>query len=433
MNMFEKSSGFRLTSAPPRGEWYEFYTVQCPICGKTGNCMIHRSQTKIACTRVESKWQYARNSANPSYIHFIKEGKEYVLPKAQSVNTHTKKNGEKLDQVYQEMIKLLPLQKPHSEHLVNDRFMSEETIRIRQYRSFVKQQITLNDNQYSTIWAQVFNNTILKEEDWKGVPGFFKQKTNNSDLVLQSGFPGIMIPYRNQYNQIVGWQIRVDNVLNNLTIKNELDGFAAKLEQPNHVKCTLNDKLIFDAEIPVGEEVTVNVEGQVVVLKVKQGQKYLWLSSANKPEGTGAGNPSPIHVAVPTTKLKEWKPGELMKSNVVTVTEGALKADIAAEYLLKVFDKEEMVDIGDVVLAIPGVGAWKPLLPILQEMEVKKVNVAFDADSLLNEKVKAQLINFCTILKNNGYEVNLVVWNPKDGKGIDDCLSQMRAPIFKRV
>ncbi|MCM3245657.1 hypothetical protein M3598_23215 [Cytobacillus oceanisediminis] len=48
-------------------------------------------------------------------------------------------------------------------------------------------------------------------------------------------------------------------------------------------------------------------------------------SSAKKPEGTGSGNPAPIHVAVPTSKLKEWKEGVSLKARTEWLSEGPLK------------------------------------------------------------------------------------------------------------
>lgn len=72
MNYNIQKGQFRLTSAYPRGSWWEFYRIPCSVCYDTGNCMLHVSQDKVACTRVESKWIYGKNTGNPSYIHYIK-------------------------------------------------------------------------------------------------------------------------------------------------------------------------------------------------------------------------------------------------------------------------------------------------------------------------------------------------------------------------
>lgn len=50
MNYNIQKGQFRLTTAHPRGSWWEFYRVPCPICNGIGNCMLHVSQEKVACT-----------------------------------------------------------------------------------------------------------------------------------------------------------------------------------------------------------------------------------------------------------------------------------------------------------------------------------------------------------------------------------------------
>lgn len=50
MNYNIQKGQFRLTTAHPRGSWWEFYRVPCPICNAIGNCMLHVSQEKVACT-----------------------------------------------------------------------------------------------------------------------------------------------------------------------------------------------------------------------------------------------------------------------------------------------------------------------------------------------------------------------------------------------
>ncbi|PEC56256.1 hypothetical protein COE20_22050 [Bacillus cereus] len=148
---------FRLTSAYPRGSWWEFYRVPCPICHDTGNCMLHVSQEKLACTRVESKWIYGKNTGNPSYIHYINGKDKYQLPEVNEVQIHDKKSNEELNVFNRKLMDFIPLQKHHHAHLIRDRKMGEEQIQVRQYRSFLKQQIELEeDNTYTTVWEKLF-------------------------------------------------------------------------------------------------------------------------------------------------------------------------------------------------------------------------------------------------------------------------------------
>ncbi|MGW5964836.1 hypothetical protein ACWFML_19460, partial [Bacillus altitudinis] len=97
MNYNIQKGQFRLTTAHPRGSWWEFYRVPCPICNGIGNCMLHVSQEKVACTRVESKWVYGKNSSNPSYIHYLNGKKQYQLPEVDVVKGHSKRSKEELD------------------------------------------------------------------------------------------------------------------------------------------------------------------------------------------------------------------------------------------------------------------------------------------------------------------------------------------------
>ncbi len=171
MNYNIQKGQFRLTTAHPRGSWWEFYRVPCPICNGIGNCMLHVSQEKVACTRVESKWVYGKNSSNPSYIHYLNGKKQYQLPDVDVVKGHSKRSNEELDVFNRNLIGFLPLEEKHHIHLLQDRKMTEEEVQIRQYRSFLKQQIVLeDDNTYTTIWEKLFKQ-IGKKDCWKGIPG----------------------------------------------------------------------------------------------------------------------------------------------------------------------------------------------------------------------------------------------------------------------
>ena len=97
---------------------------------------LHVSQEKVACTRVESKWVYGKNSSNPSYIHYLNGKKQYQLPDVDVVKGHSKRSNEELDVFNRNLIGFLPLEEKHHIHLLQDRKMTEEEVQIRQYRSF---------------------------------------------------------------------------------------------------------------------------------------------------------------------------------------------------------------------------------------------------------------------------------------------------------
>ena len=102
-----------------------------------------------------------------------------------------------------------------------------------------------------TVWAEkleITSKIYLSHPKWVGATQrkyplgcvtFYEMKKGQLSLRLMAGFPGIMIPFRNQYNQIVGWQVRVDEVKNSVHVKSGPTGIQAELvQQPNVVKIT---------------------------------------------------------------------------------------------------------------------------------------------------------------------------------------------------
>lgn len=108
-------------------------------------------------------------------------------------------------------------------------------------------------------------------------------------------------------------------------------------------------------------------------------------------------------------------------------------SDLIADLLPERFNKEELSEIGTTVLAIPGVNAWRIAMPVLKDMNVEKVYLAFDADLVENKKVRKALIDFATKLKQEGYNVIIAAWNPAQGKGLDDAMQASFKPVFRTI
>nr|WP_285842939.1 DUF3854 domain-containing protein [Rummeliibacillus stabekisii] len=85
------------------------------------------------------------------------------------------------------------------------------------------------------------------------------------------------------------------------------------------------------------------------------------------------------------------------------------------------------------MLAAPGVNSWRMVIPVLEAMEVKTVNIAFDMDSMRNEQVALQLKEMLKELKQMKLHVNMVMWNIADGKGIDDVFCNLKFPQIKKM
>src|SRR5262249_3496136 len=110
--------------------------------------------------------------------------------------------------------------------------------------------------------------------------------------------------------------------------------------------------------VTVGSGILVPVRdtrGRILAFQVRRdeggGRKYLWCSAGE----TSSGRLAPVPLGV--------VPGD-----VVRVTEGPLKADLAF-----VLDRTATI-------AVPGVANWSTALPVLQLLGAKVVRLAFDAD-----------------------------------------------------
>lgn len=73
--------------------WYEYTREVCPICNKTGGCMIHENGEKVVCIRNQSKVQFSVKF--PSWIHNLVEPKK--VTKANFVQGNKKVGGDKLE------------------------------------------------------------------------------------------------------------------------------------------------------------------------------------------------------------------------------------------------------------------------------------------------------------------------------------------------
>ncbi len=127
--------------------------------------------------------------------------------------------------------------------------------------------------------------------------------------------------------------------------------------------------------------------------------KYRWVSSPGEFGGCSSG--SPIHVA-----------GASYVSEYAVVTEGALKADIAASRL------------GCPVLGVAGVANYTGIIQTLKSLGVKEVVLAYDMDKVSNIMVKHHAGELAKALLGAGLKVYESSW-PIKYKGIDDFLTAL--------
>ncbi|MCM3443609.1 MULTISPECIES: DUF3854 domain-containing protein [Metabacillus] len=408
--------------------WFEFYREPCDICGHRGGCIINEEGEAIACIRSESKYPFSKNSAVPSWLHWLKGDKKRkidVTKVAQEVGEE-KKNSNILNEVYRALLDCTELNEYHYDHLTSpSRQLTDNQVFARQYRSFPEKP-----------WEAVKEiQQLLGIEDLSGIPGFYEAKGKYGNFWSIAGTKGILLPFRNYQNEIEGFQFRIDNPPNDVEVKKQKEGLQARvIKQPNIVQVAFNGEIIMETELEFGSYKSISHEDQLLGwIKLIKGQRYYWLSSANKNKGTGSGSPAPVHVAVPSRDLLNWEVGQKRKAKTVWLSEGPLKCDIAADKIVELYDPLELEDIGTTLIALPGVGAWRLALPILKEMGVEQVNICFDADAANNIYVKKHLFECAKELKNLGYVGNLAIWKEDDGKGIDDLLINNKIPNLKRL
>jgi hypothetical protein len=142
--------------------------------------------------------------------------------------------------------------------------------------------------------------------------------------------------------------------------------------------------------------------GRVVALLARRDDasdgrgKYLYLSS------TAAGGPgpgAPVHVPL----------GVAGPAEVVRVTEGALKSDLA--HALS----------GLPTIGLPGVSTWRPALTMLREVGARTVRLAYDMDAQDKPTVARPVAALAEALAAEGFAVEMERW-PPEHKGIDDAL-----------
>ncbi|MBO8128052.1 MAG: DUF3854 domain-containing protein [Peptococcaceae bacterium] len=146
-----------------------------------------------------------------------------------------------------------------------------------------------------------------------------------------------------------------------------------------------------------------DVRGRIQALQVRvdesrSGGKYRMFSSSGRPGGSCSGTPA--HVARPS----------VMKDRRIWVTEGTLKANLAAHFL------------GAVVVGAVGATCWKPVLPVLEDLGTEKVVLAFDRDQETNPAVARAVSELEKEIRKEGLRVLKAFW-PREYKGIDDALA----------
>lgn len=144
--------------------------------------------------------------------------------------------------------------------------------------------------------------------------------------------------------------------------------------------------------------------------------RYTYLTSDGLKGGIGVGGCNKIHY----TK-NFWKNKKLEVPKTVNLTEGPLKADVAA-YLS-----------GRCFIAVPGVNSTADLpgeLAFLKSKGCESINLCFDMDYRDKPEVKKALEKVKSIIKDADLKVNVITWN-SNYKGIDDYLLSKKRHLME--
>ena len=205
--------------------------------------------------------------------------------------------------------------------------------------------------------SRIVDSLKSMETDLGAVPGFYGGQKKK--LVYRR--PGVFIPVRTLQGLISGCQIRYDDL--------PADASAEQKERY---------------------------------------RKYTWFYSADKKDGYSIAGCENIHHAY-------FWPGTCLKR--VCLTEGALKADIAA-FLSRI------PFIG--LTGVSNTGRLAGELKTLKGLGTRKIYICLDMDYQTNPNVARAMEKITGICRGSGLDTTVVTW-PEQFKGIDDLLAYKKS------
>ena len=154
-----------------------------------------------------------------------------------------------------------------------------------------------------------------------------------------------------------------------------------------------------------------NFDGQIEAIQVRldrvYNQKFYNLTSVDKYYGTPA-RCCPHYVGV--------EEGD----EVVCVTEGVMKADLAYHFALG--SQYECGFAG--LTGVPSYSQYERLLQELSELGVQRLNIMIDSDYQDNDKVRTARDRYIELGAEAGFEIAPITWSRRQ-KGIDDLYKHL--------
>jgi len=376
----------------------------------TGAGGIAEDGSFAVCMRIES----FNPTENHGWLHVLNENHNYKpsnfkktsRPKKQKkskVQIETSDSKIRSPTVYNTLVDKLSLSDEHIENLINRGLTPDEAEKLKAegYRTFpanafqrMKIAQEINDKHKDTIYS---------------VAGFHKTKNGLPNF---TGYPGIMIPVKDPFGAIQGFQIRLDDPNGEgkyrwFSSKNYEGGTSSGT--PLHLANYIEPK--YDPEKHSDRYNLFRDTARMYKNLYEDLEEDDYIEILRK---ANSANIRPITEEelkdiARRTAGKGWR--DSSKEGRLWITEGALKADISS------------LRLNEPVIGIAGVTCWKEdeLINMIESIEdVKEVVIAFDADLEENKHVRLQRNKLGRVLLNAGFKVKIAEWNIDNGKGLDD-------------
>lgn len=411
----------------------------CPICQKPDWCFLASDFKKAYCCRqldedkpsVAGATEYVIDGSNVKDIEIVE------IPQLEQAPANV------LHKVYSLVIELFGLDNEHLTHLMMQRGFSLDQTYLRGYASFteetlrkqIKTKETVGDKTVGkTVWEDLFEQNGLSRDAWKGVAGFWYDTKNQTPIFMPT-HRGIFIPNRNEFGQIIGGQIRVDEASMKYSAEvNDIWKDKARVVVKNVGSGQYHYTIYMYPDYDVYSEGTTPKKQLTfpngLSFKIKTSAKYVWLSTSSKEYGCGAKNVP--HYAFPDLVLAQARFDENGNGLVnlvelcqsVIVTEGLLKGDIIATQI----PNTRLEKLGStLVISMAGVNSWKQVAYHLKKTTFARVFLAFDSDFKDNDAVYNYLKQIIEYIHRQDKNKQVSVFTWEVGKGLDDFLLSKEA------
>uniref|UniRef100_UPI003F690349 hypothetical protein n=1 Tax=Streptococcus pluranimalium TaxID=82348 RepID=UPI003F690349 len=403
--------------------WFEMVNMPCPVCDKRGWCLINGSYDEVVCMRHIDNSRPRKINGTPYRL----EGEKPAINQDEiDYNEGEKRQADNVQHmVHSLLIRVFGLTQEDKEHMMKERGLTEEQLELRGYFSTSIANLKKQIVNGKSIWEDEFAKMGLPTDAWKGIAGFYFDEKGQCPVFMTK--PGIAIPCRNAFGQIVGLQVRISES----EIKYFAKGIARyqgrvtfSMTEEGLVYVIRNQENYSVIATGIVEDNHVSLPELEIEFDVTKSPKYLFVSSTNMKNGTSAV--SVPHYAFADSILAKaefdyagnakYNLLDFMNKKSVILTEGLLKGDIVASYI----DDTKFSKLAQVVVSIAGVNVWKKAVKDLETHGLTQVFSAFDQDFEDNEAVYAQMESMIDYLLENGFGTYALSWEV--GKGLDDCI-----------